>query len=254
MPSTPPLRPALPPRGLLAAAVIPLALVANPAHAEGQGWYTQLSVSYERLDSADARLRGGTSAPGSNCLLGNLLGVGTLLDTIGLTDDTGCLLTLIGPGVPGLTGPSALTKVRYDKGFGAMGAIGYRLGSGLRPELAFHFARNDWDRITLVGENLTAASENRFDADGLFANLWWDFLSSPRVRPYVGGGIGYQSLKLSGDLSDRAAGAAAFQLGAGVALALKTVAARIGAWSVARRRRPAEAVRSSSPARGRGRF
>ena len=208
-------------------------LMVTSVQAQGQGWYGQLSLSYDQLSRSNGEtVIQVTSDETNDCILGNLGGLGSLLTgTVGpvpglgdLLVADGCLLELIGPGDSQLVASERAvpTSIRFKGGLGVMAAVGYGLQGGLRPELAVHAARNDFDRVTLSvdGASIETDSNNRFDALGVLANLWWDFMDSPAVRPYIGGGIGFQSLRLKGGGASASDSSGVYQLGAGVGFPL----------------------------------
>lgn len=213
-----------------------LALIA-PARAQSlpdTGWYANFGLSYDQLrDSRGQAVVQVQTTEMQGCVLGNLNGIGGVLTGLigsipGLADvlvQDGCVLELIGPGteITGTEERIVPTTIRFKGGLGAQGAFGYGFGSGIRAELALHYARNDFDRISFrndAGMTVSEASSNRFEGLGAFANLWWDFLDRPKVRPYLGGGIGFNNVRLTGDGPSRSDSGAAYQLGAGVAFPL----------------------------------
>lgn len=218
--------------GLLLAALLSTAFQATAQSATPPGWYNAEPGWYvgaggfhHGLDDARSvsQIPGTLGTPASNnCLLADLLGLGTLLDAIGGIGNEGCLLGLLGPGNDQIdpTLPQSIpTLIEYDGGIGLTASAGYLFDGGLRPELALSYARADWDRITLgTGATpLTTRSNNSTTAFGLFANLWYDFELSARFAPYLGGGLGYQQLEVSGDINSSDHGLA-YQLGAGVSI------------------------------------
>lgn len=215
----------------VAAAVMVLALPGVSA-AQQPGWYYGLGGYYTALRDSDGETftPGTPGSPGSAaspCALPDLLGLGTLVDQLGLTDDEGCLLGLLGPGLPGsepidpTQAQTLRTLVTFKDGWAAELSLGYLYGNGWRPELSFAYARNDWDAITLTASNggsVTSASSNRLDALRLMGNLWYE-LALDRWRPYLGAGIGLQRSEISGDTEADDSGFA-YQLGAGLGVAL----------------------------------
>jgi opacity protein-like surface antigen len=82
-----------------------------------------------------------------------------------------------------------------DTGFVIGGAIGTHLDNwakGLRVELAANYRRND---VGGVWTTSTGSTGGFFDANmstfAIMANAWYDIDIGSKVRPYVGGGVGW---------------------------------------------------------------
>jgi OOP family OmpA-OmpF porin len=83
--------------------------------------------------------------------------------------------------------------VEFESGGLGVLSLGYATMSGLRPELEVSFRRND------------AESSGSEEARTAMANLWYDFRApafAPRVRPYLGAGIGSADVEID-QLVDR---------------------------------------------------
>jgi OmpA-OmpF porin, OOP family len=198
------------------------------------GWYASLGGRYQQIEDADALTHtpanpGTPGSPADNqCLLANLLGLGALLEALGAIGAEGCLLGLLGPGNPG-TDPTAPgvaqtlpTHIRYRGGIAVAGSAGYAFEGGFRPELSLAISRNDWDTVQLAlpgGVSPPSRSRNALSSIGLLANLWYDLPLGDTVTPYIGGGLGFQRLAISGELDADDTGLA-YQLGAGLAVPL----------------------------------
>lgn len=83
-------------------------------------------------------------------------------------------------------------------------AVGWGFPIGLRPELEVAYRRNTLDqfnhRVYEGGGSIEGKGEE--EASSIMANLWYDFSNLPeplsRFTPYVGGGLGYAVLTISG--------------------------------------------------------
>lgn len=149
-----------------------------------------------------------------------------------------------------------------DTGFALAGQIGYAFGNGLRVELEGTYNQYDVDThsgLTVGGgdiDGVDVAVLTRGAADtanptvgaviadgqgqvsnlGVFANVFYDIRTGSGFKPYVGGGLGYQSTDveyipsdvLVGDDSD---GAFAYQLMAGASFALSEKAEIFGQYT-----------------------
>jgi len=101
-------------------------------------------------------------------------------------------LTETGPGVSG-TG-----EFEFDTGYGVNAALGYSL-DGLRLEAELSYRQADFDQlsvdsITVAGFTITGLGSFDVDGDtsalGLMGNVWYDFDTGGKLRPFIGGGIG----------------------------------------------------------------
>ncbi|CAM3047921.1 Outer membrane protein beta-barrel domain-containing protein [Pseudomonas gessardii] len=83
-------------------------------------------------------------------------------------------------------------------------AVGWRFPVGLRPELELSYRKNALvrfnNRVYDGGGSIDAKGEER--ASSLMANLWYEGFNLPasfsRFSPYIGGGVGYIDLSVSG--------------------------------------------------------
>ncbi|MEW6166128.1 MAG: OmpA family protein [Pseudomonadota bacterium] len=206
-------------RARAASRFAPLALsafaaVAAPAAAQEPGWYFGLGGYYVIQNDSDGTslvpgTQGGLGLPGSpDCLLGEVLGIGCIGDVISGADPTQ---------------PQRLpTEITFKDGWAAETTLGYRYENGLRPELSFAYAENDWDEVTLTaadGTRSTSESSNTLEVMRLMGNVWYDFSAGTWLRPYLGGGVGYQQVKISGDI-DEDDGILAYQAGGGLGFPL----------------------------------
>lgn len=75
-------------------------------------------------------------------------------------------------------------KVKFDNGWGILGAVGYAWPSGIRLEEELSFMRANVDRIN------GNSGSGRVNDLGIMTNLLYDFQTGTRWTPYVGGGLG----------------------------------------------------------------
>lgn len=127
-------------------------------------------------------------------------------------------------------------QMSYDNplssGYALELALGWRRPSGLRPELALSYRKNSLGRfehrVYENGSSITGKGQEA--ASSLMANLWYD-LPMPdalsRVKPYLGGGLGYTRLSIANLSANGVAFGAThrddvqtWQLGAGIVVAL----------------------------------
>lgn len=117
-------------------------------------------------------------------------------------------------------------------GFATGLALGWRFPVGLRPEVEISYRKNTLtqfnNRVYEGGGSIDGKGEE--EATSLMANLWYDLnLPAPfsRFTPYIGGGLGYTTLTVSGleaggvQFGDTHRDTvSAYQLGAGVGFEL----------------------------------
>ena len=91
----------------------------------------------------------------------------------------------------------------YDPGYVLSGAGGYDFGSvwsygGVRVEGEVSYRKNDVDvhSVAALGGD-QAGSTGDASALGVMANVYHDFLPGNRLRPYIGGGIGFALVDFS---------------------------------------------------------
>lgn len=119
------------------------------------------------------------------------------------------------------------TKAKFDRGWAANAAIGYAWKSLFRTEIEGSFRRND-----LASISLQPLSANRITGDAdtwaVMANVLNDFPVNSWLSPYLGGGVGYASVKLDAACAPVASfcryddrnGGFAYQVIAGVSIRL----------------------------------
>lgn len=91
-----------------------------------------------------------------------------------------------------------------ESGYATGLALGWRFPVGLRPEIELSYRKNTLtqfnNRVYEGGGSIDGKGEEK--ATTLMANLWYDVLNLPapfdRFTPYVGGGLGYATLTVSG--------------------------------------------------------
>lgn len=89
-------------------------------------------------------------------------------------------------------------------GYATALALGWRFPVGLRPEIELSYRKNTLTqfnhRVYEGGGSIDGEGEEK--ASSLMANLWYDVLNLPtpfsRLTPYIGGGLGYTTLSVSG--------------------------------------------------------
>ncbi|WP_260963069.1 outer membrane protein [Pseudomonas citri] len=91
-----------------------------------------------------------------------------------------------------------------DSGYATALAMGWQFSTGLRPELEVSYRKNTLTqfnhRVYEGGGSIDG--EGKEEASSVMANLWYNVLDLPaplnHVTPYVGGGLGYAVLTISG--------------------------------------------------------
>jgi len=79
----------------------------------------------------------------------------------------------------------------FDEGFNVGGAIGRRINGGpYRVEGEFTYRNNDADEVTFNG-NPQPGVDGGIDSYALMLNVYRDFNTNGRIRPYIGGGLGF---------------------------------------------------------------
>ena len=90
----------------------------------------------------------------------------------------------------------------YDTGFRISGALGRRFDSGLRVEGEVFYGKSEVDNLTYTGISSpflpglvvpprdipVSGPASQF---GTTVNLWYDFSTASRWKPYIGGGLGF---------------------------------------------------------------
>lgn len=112
-------------------------------------------------------------------------------------------------------GPGADFENEYDQGSGGYLILGRDPKGPWRQELELKLIKNDLDSSTLTNgapSNMGDDIENT----SLMLNIWRDFNHEGRVKPYIGGGIGYTQIDTNSD-EDEVPG---FQLGTGLGIGL----------------------------------
>ncbi len=90
-------------------------------------------------------------------------------------------------------------EITFDTGVGFVGAIGNALGNGARVELELGYRTNDLDEVKIDGLG-SASLDGDFSALSLMGNAYYDFPTSGKFSPFIGGGIGYANVEA--DLDD----------------------------------------------------
>ena len=133
--------------------------------------------------TALALLAGPQTAQAGELYISVFGGANFLVDSSGPTDDTG------GVGV---------WSTNADTGFLIGAAVGTHLDKwvkGLRVELEASYRRNDlkgnWQEISSGGDYSGGVVDGNMSTFAIMANAWYDIDIGNKVRPYVGGGVGW---------------------------------------------------------------
>ena len=104
------------------------------------------------------------------------------------------------PGGPMPTPYSANAVNEYKTGFRVSGALGYEFGSGFRVEGEVFFGRANVSKLTYTGITSGPLQIDKPFTDptvsgpadqlGGMVNVWYDFNTGSRWKPFIGGGIG----------------------------------------------------------------
>ena len=88
-------------------------------------------------------------------------------------------------------GGAVNSQAEFDYGWGAVGAVGYGLGNGVRLEFEAGYRNNDIDK--------TSSGNGTGDATALsfMGNVLYDIQTGTPFTPYVGVGIGYARTRLN---------------------------------------------------------
>ncbi len=92
-----------------------------------------------------------------------------------------------------IEGGAIATDAGMDLGWGAVGALGYAYGNGLRTEVELGYRSNGVDDLSGV-----AGGTGDIDALTIMVNALYDLHNSSPLTPYIGGGLGWIDLDLSG--------------------------------------------------------
>ena len=212
-----------------AVSVIGLHSVASAQQVRAPGWYFGGNIGIGLLDESDNQTRtSDTFDPGTPVDPGT---------PATCTVPVGPFCAGFDPGTPGSPGtPPSFTPgttqrsvTSFDNGVTLGFTIGHAFESGLRPEFAFSYAKNDLESITFIEgyDNLNgmraALSDGKVESYNFMANAWYDVTLQSNFVPYFGGGLGGRIVEQSsssansaGKQNDFVAGG---QLGAGLAYA-----------------------------------
>lgn len=98
----------------------------------------------------------------------------------------------------------AAISIDGDTGFVLGGAIGTKLDNwvkGLRAEVEVSYRRNDagglWS-TTSSGSTTGGTHDSNLSTFAVMANVWYDIDLGSKVRPYIGGGVGWGRAKAEG--------------------------------------------------------
>jgi OOP family OmpA-OmpF porin len=101
------------------------------------------------------------------------------------------------------TGPTTSVNVQSETGFVVSVALGYHLDEmitpGLRVELEGGYRHNNENgNYTVSG---SSGVGNDVTTWSFMGNVWYDFNISSRLRPYIGGGIGWAKNKITPEIT-----------------------------------------------------
>ena len=97
-------------------------------------------------------------------------------------------------------------KSEYRTGYIVSGSLGYRWHYGLRLEAEYAYRRNSLRKIHFFGRSFPL--HGHFQSSSYMANLLWDLPLSKwgcefgKIRPFIGGGIGYDFQQVKGRISE----------------------------------------------------
>jgi opacity protein-like surface antigen len=95
-------------------------------------------------------------------------------------------------GLAGVAGSGA--SLNFEGGFVGKASVGWGFGNGLRAEVEGNFLSNKAHQASFLGPG-TSAGGFEYKAGGL-VNALYDFTTlSPYFQPYIGAGVGYESVK-----------------------------------------------------------
>jgi OOP family OmpA-OmpF porin len=122
-------------------------------------------------------------------------------------------------------------QVDLDPGFAISGAVGWNFGGGPRVEVEGSYRSNDISGETGFGGESAKGTESK---TGVMFNALYEFDAAPWVSPYIGFGIGYQSVEepgakasfgtISAVTYDSSQGSFAYQAIVGAAFPIPSVA------------------------------
>jgi outer membrane protein OmpA-like peptidoglycan-associated protein len=147
---------------LLAATVLaaPVAAMAQPV----DGVYIGLGAGYNWLDQQNLK-QGNVTLPNGSVLVSPLSG-----------------------------------HVNFHSGYAVLGSVGYGFGNGLRAEVEGDYRQNQLQNLSASFGSISGRAGAGGDEQqaGVMVNALYDFWGlSPYVVPYIGAGIGYQSISES---------------------------------------------------------
>jgi opacity protein-like surface antigen len=101
------------------------------------------------------------------------------------------------------TSPVTVTNEYDDTGYTVSGAVGYEMsklyGGAIRAELELGYFENEIEAHKLNGARVSG--KDAFGETSAFyglANLYYDFASFGRIKPFVGAGIGFANVEFDG--------------------------------------------------------
>ena len=135
--------------------------------------------------------------------------------------------------------PGGDVEVETDAGYGVSAAYGYRFSPNFRAEANLNWNKAEIDIVRRAGgpQILIYEDPGSVESYTLGANVYWDFLTSGPIRPYVGAGLGFGSMDINDRVMLDAGTAWRWQAVAGAEFALTDdasvfVEGRYDAWSM----------------------
>lgn len=122
-------------------------------------------------------------------------------------------------------------QLSTDAGAAVSGALGWNFGNGPRLEIEGSYRANDISGETGFGGESAKGTESKY---GFMANALYEFDAAPWISPYIGFGIGYQSVEepgakasfgpVSAVVFDSSQGSFAYQAIVGAAFPIPSIA------------------------------
>ncbi|MGN8273686.1 outer membrane protein [Pseudomonas sp. SMN5] len=142
-----------------------------------------------------------------------IVGLGVLAPAISVADTLGPYVSAMG-GVNWVARQDLtqndldFVEIQYNQplhsGYATGLAVGWGFPVGLRPEVEVAYRRNTLDQFNhrVYEGGGSIQGKGKEEASSIMANLWYDVTNLPaplsRLTPYVGGGLGYAVLTISG--------------------------------------------------------
>ena len=86
----------------------------------------------------------------------------------------------------------------WKQGYAFGWVLGYQAANGLRPEFELSYRRDEPDSVTNAsGAAIGDGTKPKLSSTSGFINLWYDVFPSWKLRPYLGGGVGFTRQKVT---------------------------------------------------------